>query len=103
MENAGPVFCAGITMYTPLKKWGARHGGKSVGIVGLGGLGQMGVFLAKATGNEVTVISRSHGREIIFLGIQLRVFVNVLILQPRRIKQWQWELTTMLPPLMMSQ
>ena len=65
LECAGPVFCAGITTYTPLKKWGALNGGKNIGIVGLGGLGQMGLLLAKAMGNKVTVISRSMGK---FLG-----------------------------------
>ena len=48
-------------MYSPLKQWGAINGGKHVGVVGLGGLGQMAVFLAKAMGNKVTVISRSNG------------------------------------------
>ncbi len=42
LECAGPVFCAGITMYSPLKHWGAVKGGKRVGIVGIGGLGQVG-------------------------------------------------------------
>lgn len=59
LENAGPVFCAGVTMYSPLKQWGVRQGGKKVGVVGIGGLGQMGILLAKAMGNEVTAISRS--------------------------------------------
>ena len=65
LECAGPVFCAGITMYTPLKDWGALNGGKRVGVVGLGGLGMMGLILAKAMGNEVTVISRSMGESVI--------------------------------------
>ena len=58
LECAGPVFCAGITMYSPLKRWGAGPGTR-VGIVGLGGLGVMGVKLARALGCEVTVISRN--------------------------------------------
>ena len=41
LKSAGPVFCAGITMYTPLKDWGALKGGLNVGIVGIGGLGQV--------------------------------------------------------------
>ena len=52
-------------MYTPLKDWGALNGGKRVGVVGLGGLGMMGLILAKAMGNEVTVISRSMGESVI--------------------------------------
>ena len=81
LEAAGPIFCAGITMwvsigtslsqfasgscywnncsevflsfwstaytlilrFSPLCNWGVKDGGKRVGIVGIGGLGQMGV------------------------------------------------------------
>merc|ERR1719219_3304691 len=63
LEAAGPVFCAGITMYSPLVYWGADKGGKRVGIVGIGGLGQMGVRIAKAMGNTVTAISTSPNKE----------------------------------------
>ena len=35
LECAGPVFCAGITMYSPLKYFGAGNGGKRIGIVGM--------------------------------------------------------------------
>ncbi len=48
LEYAGPVMCAGITMYDPMKQYNVKEGSK-VGIVGLGGLGQMGVRLAKVT------------------------------------------------------
>ena len=63
LEAAGPVFCAGITMFTPLVNYGADKGGKRVGVVGIGGLGQMGVRLAKAMGNTVTAISTSPSKE----------------------------------------
>ena len=63
LEAAGPVFCAGITMFTPLVNYGADKGGKRVGVVGIGGLGQMGVRLAKAMGNTVTAISTSPNKE----------------------------------------
>ena len=63
LEAAGPVFCAGITMFSPLTKYGAHLGGKRVGVVGIGGLGQMGVSLAKAMGNTVTAISTSPNKE----------------------------------------
>lgn len=63
LEAAGPIFCAGITMFSPLKNWGAMGGGKRVGIIGIGGLGQMGVRLAKAMGNSVTAISTSPSKE----------------------------------------
>jgi len=63
LEAAGPVFCAGITMYSPLCYWKANQGNMRVGIVGIGGLGQMGVRLAKAMGNTVTAISTSPNKE----------------------------------------
>merc|ERR1711936_804973 len=65
LEAAGPVFCAGITMFTPLVNYGADKGGKRVGVVGIGGLGQMGVRLAKAMGNTVTAISTSAHKETV--------------------------------------
>ncbi|XP_023321385.1 probable cinnamyl alcohol dehydrogenase [Eurytemora carolleeae] len=63
LECAGPIFCAAITMYSPLAHWKAKSGGLKVGIIGIGGLGQMGVRLAKAMGNEVTAISTSPNKE----------------------------------------
>jgi uncharacterized zinc-type alcohol dehydrogenase-like protein len=55
---AAPLLCAGITTYSPLRRWGAGPG-KQVAVVGLGGLGHMAVKLAHATGAEVTVLSQS--------------------------------------------
>ena len=55
---AAPLLCAGITTYSPLRRWGAGPG-KRVAVVGLGGLGHMGVKLAHAMGAEVTVLSQS--------------------------------------------
>lgn len=61
LEKASPILCAGITAYEPLRYHGAKKGSR-IGIVGLGGLGVMGVKLAKALGCEVTVISRSMSK-----------------------------------------
>ena len=63
LEYAGPIFCAGITTYSPLVHWGARNGGKKVGVIGIGGLGSFGIQFAKAMGNEVTAISISPKKE----------------------------------------
>ncbi len=56
--SAAPLLCAGITMYAPLRRWGAGPG-KRVAIVGLGGLGHIGVKLATALRAEVTVLSQT--------------------------------------------
>ncbi|MDO5098484.1 MAG: NAD(P)-dependent alcohol dehydrogenase [Corynebacterium sp.] len=57
-DVAAPLLCAGITTYSPLATWDIKPGDK-VAIVGLGGLGHMGVKIAKARGADVTVLSRS--------------------------------------------
>lgn len=58
LDEAAPLLCAGITMYSPLRNWGAGPG-KRVAIIGMGGLGHMGVKIAAALGAEVTVLSQS--------------------------------------------
>ncbi len=58
LAEAAPLLCAGITTYSPLRRWGAGPGRK-VAVVGLGGLGHMAVKLAHAMGAEVTVLSQS--------------------------------------------
>ena len=55
---AAPLLCAGVTTYSPLRHWKIGKG-HNVGIVGLGGLGHMGVKLAKAMGAHVTVFTTS--------------------------------------------
>ncbi|GHF83774.1 putative zinc-type alcohol dehydrogenase-like protein [Amycolatopsis bartoniae] len=60
-EKAAPLLCAGITTYSPLKRWGAGPGRK-VAIVGMGGLGHLAVKFAHAMGAEVTVLSRTLGK-----------------------------------------
>jgi uncharacterized zinc-type alcohol dehydrogenase-like protein len=62
LDVAAPLMCAGITLYSPLRHWGAGPGVR-VGIVGLGGLGHMGVKIAHAMGAEVTLISHSSHKE----------------------------------------
>ena len=58
ISRAAPLLCAGITTYSPLRKFGVGPGSR-VGVVGLGGLGHMGVKLAAAMGAEVTMITTS--------------------------------------------
>ena len=59
--RAAPILCAGITTYSPLKRWNAGPGVR-VGVVGLGGLGHMAVKLAAGVGAQVTVITTSPGK-----------------------------------------
>jgi len=62
LKAAAPLLCAGITMWSPLRHWGVDQKSK-VAIVGLGGLGHMGLKFAKALGAEVTLFTRSPGKE----------------------------------------
>lgn len=62
LDRVAPLLCAGITTYSPLKRYGVKNG-KKVGVVGLGGLGHMAVKLAAAMGAEVTVFSTSPSKE----------------------------------------
>lgn len=62
LDKAAPILCAGITLYSPLTRWGAGPG-KKVAIVGMGGLGHMGVQISAALGAETHVISRTRAKE----------------------------------------
>ena len=61
-DEAAPLLCAGITTYSPLARWDIKPG-DTVGIIGLGGLGHMGVQIAKARGAKVEVLSRSLAKK----------------------------------------
>lgn len=61
LAAAAPLLCAGITTWSPLRHWNVGPG-KKVGIVGIGGLGHMGVKLAKAMGAEVIVFTTSPSK-----------------------------------------
>ncbi|KAG5526399.1 hypothetical protein RHGRI_032623 [Rhododendron griersonianum] len=58
-EQAAPLLCAGVTVYSPLNHFRLKESGLRGGILGLGGVGHMGVKIAKAMGHHVTVISSS--------------------------------------------
>ncbi|MBK7392642.1 MAG: NAD(P)-dependent alcohol dehydrogenase [Chloracidobacterium sp.] len=62
LKAVAPLLCAGITTYSPLRRFKVGPGSK-VGIVGLGGLGHMGVKLAVSMGAAVTVFSTSPSKE----------------------------------------
>ena len=58
LANAAPMFCAGISLYSPLRHWKAGPG-KRVAIMGFGGLGHVGVQISKALGARTTVLELS--------------------------------------------
>jgi uncharacterized zinc-type alcohol dehydrogenase-like protein len=61
LAAVAPLLCAGITTYSPLRHWNAGPG-KKVGIVGIGGLGHMGIKLARAMGAHVVAFTTSESK-----------------------------------------
>jgi uncharacterized zinc-type alcohol dehydrogenase-like protein len=61
LAAAAPLLCAGVTTYSPLRRWKVGPAQK-VGIVGLGGLGHMGVKFARAFGAHVVLFTTSAGK-----------------------------------------
>ena len=61
LAGVAPLLCAGITTWSPLRRQGVGKG-KKVGVVGLGGLGHMGVKLARALGAHVVVFTTSPAK-----------------------------------------
>lgn len=72
-----PLLCAGITTYSPLRRWKIGKG-HNVAVLGLGGLGHMAVKFAVALGADVTILSTSASkkRDAESLGAQHFVLTN---------------------------
>src|ERR1700735_5125489 len=62
LAGTAPLLCAGITTYSPMRRWGVTKG-KNVGVVGLGGLGHMAVKFAHALGAHVVVFTTSQNKK----------------------------------------
>ncbi|MGF1460516.1 MAG: NAD(P)-dependent alcohol dehydrogenase [Leptolyngbyaceae cyanobacterium] len=61
-EIVGPILCAGITVYAPMKHWKLEKGQK-LGVAGIGGLGHMAIKIGKALGAEVIAFTRSEAKK----------------------------------------
>ncbi|GAB5382639.1 MAG: NAD(P)-dependent alcohol dehydrogenase [Aliiglaciecola sp.] len=59
--GAAPLLCAGITTYSPLHQYGVKEG-MTVGVIGLGGLGHMGIKLSVAMGAKTVMITTSKSK-----------------------------------------
>lgn len=85
LKSVAPLLCAGVTMWSPLSQWKVKKG-DTVGIIGLGGLGHMGIKLANALGAKVVMITTSpkKGEDAKKLGAS-----DVLIsTNPLEIEKW---------------
>jgi alcohol/geraniol dehydrogenase (NADP+) len=58
---AAPLLCGGVTVYSPMRRFGI-DATRSVGVIGIGGLGHMAVAIARALGAEVTAFSSSASK-----------------------------------------
>lgn len=68
-RHVGPIMCAGITVYSPMKHWKLEKG-MTLGVAGIGGLGHMAIKLGKALGAEVVAFTRHDSKkdEILKMG-----------------------------------
>jgi len=73
--NAAPMLCAGITVYSPLVRLGCGPG-KTVGIIGVGGLGHFAVQFANALGAEVYVLSHTPSKKDDALKLGAKHFID---------------------------
>lgn len=61
LADAGPLMCAGITVFSPMRHWSVGPG-KTIGVIGLGGLGHMATKIGTALGADVTVFTTSEDK-----------------------------------------
>ncbi len=73
-ENAAPLLCAGITVYSPLRNFQVRPHMR-VGVIGIGGLGHLALQFARAWGCEVTAFSGTADKETEALSFGAHRFV----------------------------
>lgn len=62
LESAGPLFCAGVTVFNPLLQYNIKAGSK-VGVIGIGGLGHLAIQFLNAWGCEVTAFTTSESKK----------------------------------------
>lgn len=61
-ESAGPLFCAGITVFNPLVQFDIPPTSK-VGVIGIGGLGHVALQFLNAWGCHVTAFTSSESKK----------------------------------------
>jgi uncharacterized zinc-type alcohol dehydrogenase-like protein len=74
-ENAAPLLCGGITVYSPMREHGVNPSSR-VGIVGIGGLGHLAIQFAKVFGAEIVAFSTSTAKEEEARSLGAHHFVN---------------------------
>ncbi|WP_237059685.1 NADPH-dependent aldehyde reductase Ahr [Microbulbifer sediminum] len=59
--KAGPLFCAGITVFNPLVQFDVKPNSR-VGVIGIGGLGHLALQFLNAWGCEVTAFTSNDSK-----------------------------------------
>ncbi|BGP09920.1 Alcohol dehydrogenase [Rhodotorula toruloides] len=75
LEDAAPMACGGLTVFSPMHRFGVKKGTK-MGVAGLGGLGHFAVLLGTAMGAEVVVFSHQEDKRADAMKMGAVDFVN---------------------------
>ena len=87
--DAAPLMCAGLTVFSGLRHAGFEPGDK-VAVIGLGGLGHMGVLLARAMGGRVAVLSTSADKQDEARELGAERFINLKTESPSEaLRAWE--------------
>jgi uncharacterized zinc-type alcohol dehydrogenase-like protein len=60
--SAAPLLCGGATVFSPMRRYGV-DATKSVGVIGIGGLGHIAILMLRAFGCEITAFSSSPAKK----------------------------------------
>jgi alcohol/geraniol dehydrogenase (NADP+) len=84
--EAAPLLCGGVTVFAPLQRYGAGAG-RTVGVIGVGGLGHLAVRFAVALGCEVVAFSSSPDKDAAIRAMGAHEIVRST--QPRALRTQQ--------------
>jgi len=73
--DAGPLMCAGVTTFNPLRNSGARSG-DLVAVLGIGGLGHLGIQFAAKMGFKTVAIARGRDKEALARKLGAQQYIN---------------------------
>lgn len=76
--DAAPLLCAGVTTFNALRNAGVK-GGATVGVVGIGGLGHLGVQYAARLGYRTVALSRGADKEALAMELGAHVYVDTAV------------------------
>lgn len=75
-SKAAPLLCAGVTVFSPMRRWAMDKKGTKIGVVGMGGLGHLAVMFGVAMGAEVTVMDIFPEKEEIARKLGAKNYIN---------------------------